>query len=225
MTTRAPEHFYLGDIRETDGTPWSCCPRDFLRRGLAALEEVAGLRMLSAFEQEFVYTGVEELPGAAYSLDAYRRQGIFGEAFTAALRQSGVIPDSFLPEYGPRQYEVTCQPALGVRAADDAIVMREIARSTAQRLGARAIFSPILDPNGVGNGVHIHMSFQDSEGKPVMRDPPGPMGWRGRPAPSWRGAETSARALRRDGALHGLLICASRPIAGPHLCLYRRSRP
>jgi glutamine synthetase len=45
----APEHFYLGDIRETDGTPWSCCPRDFLRRGLAALEEVAGVRLLSAF--------------------------------------------------------------------------------------------------------------------------------------------------------------------------------
>ena len=172
----APEHFYLGDIRETDGTPWSCCPRDFLRRGLAALEEVAGMRLFSAFEQEFVYTGVEELPGAAYSLDAYRRQGIFGEAFTAALRQSGVIPDSFLPEYGARQYEVTCQPAIGVRAADDAIVMREIARSTAQRLGARAIFSPILDPAGVGNGVHIHMSFQDSEGKPVMRDAGGAYG-------------------------------------------------
>ena len=39
----APEHFYLGDIRETDGTPWSCCPRDFLRRGLAALERGRGL--------------------------------------------------------------------------------------------------------------------------------------------------------------------------------------
>ena len=24
----APEHFYLGDIRETDGRPWACCPRD-----------------------------------------------------------------------------------------------------------------------------------------------------------------------------------------------------
>ena len=66
-------------------------------------------RLYAAFEQEFVYTGVEELPGAPYSLDAYRRQGIFGEAFTAALRQAGVTPDSFLPEYGARQFEVTCR--------------------------------------------------------------------------------------------------------------------
>ena len=80
----ALEHFYLGDIRETDGRPWACCPRDFLRRGLAALEKEVGYRLYAAFEQEFVYTGVEELPGASYSLDAYRRQGIFGEAFTAA---------------------------------------------------------------------------------------------------------------------------------------------
>ena len=33
----APEHFFLGDIRNTDGTPWECCPREFLRRAIAAL--------------------------------------------------------------------------------------------------------------------------------------------------------------------------------------------
>jgi glutamine synthetase len=175
----APEHFFLGDIRETDGKPWACCPRDFLRRGLAALEAAAGYRLFSAFEQEFVYTGVEDLPGSSYSLDAYRRQGIFGEAFTGALRQAGVVPDSFLPEYGARQYETTCRPAVGLRAADDAIILREICRSTAQRLGAKAIFSPILDPKGIGNGVHIHMSFQDAEGKPVMEDPGAPYGLAG----------------------------------------------
>jgi len=50
----APEHFYLGDIRETDGRPWACCPREFLRRALADLKAVAGLQLNSAFEQEFV---------------------------------------------------------------------------------------------------------------------------------------------------------------------------
>jgi glutamine synthetase len=175
----AMEHFYLGDIRETDGRPWACCPRDFLRRGLAALEAEAGYQLYSAFEQEFVYTGVEALPGASYTLDAYRRQGLFGEILTGALRQAGVVPDSFLPEYGARQYEITCKPTIGLRSADDAIVMREIARSTAQHLGAKAIFSPILDPAGVGNGVHIHMSFRDAEGNPAMPDPAGPYGLSG----------------------------------------------
>jgi glutamine synthetase len=172
----APEHFYLGDIRETDGRPWACCPREFLRRALADLKAVAGLQLNSAFEQEFVYGGIEDMPGAPYSLDAYRRQGIFGEALIAALRQAGVMPDSFLPEYGARQFEVTCDPALGIASADHAVITREMARAVAQRLGNRAIFSPILDPRGVGNGVHIHMSFQDEAGRPVMHDPAGAYG-------------------------------------------------
>ena len=28
----AAEHFFLGDIQNTDGTAWECCPREFLRR-------------------------------------------------------------------------------------------------------------------------------------------------------------------------------------------------
>jgi glutamine synthetase len=172
----APEHFFLGDIRETDGRPWACCPRNFLRRALAALKDASGLQLNAAFEQEFVYSGIEDMPGSPYSLDAYRRQGIFGEAFIAALRMTGVMPDSFLPEYGTRQFEVTCDPALGLASADHAVIVREMARAVAHRLGQRAIFSPILDPKGVGSGVHIHMSFQDDAGRPVMHDPAGAYG-------------------------------------------------
>lgn len=171
----ADERFFLGDLRHTDGTPWMGCPRDILRRALRALHEVAGVRLLAAFEHEFVYDGVADRPGAPYSLDAYRRQGVFGEALLAALRMAGVEPDSFLPEFAPRQFEVTCAPALGLRAADDAVVTREMARAVAHRLGHRAIFSPILDPNGVGNGVHIHFSFRDGADGPAMYDGADPL--------------------------------------------------
>src|SRR3954470_11173691 len=53
----APEHFFLGDICNTDGSPWECCPRAFLRRAVAALDAASGLELMAAFEQEFVYTG------------------------------------------------------------------------------------------------------------------------------------------------------------------------
>src|SRR5476649_1489169 len=109
----------------TEGAHWECCPRHFLRRALADLEAAAGVTLLAAFEQEFVYTGVEDRPGATYALDAFRRQGVFGEAYTAALRQAGLAPDSFLPEYGARQYEVTIAPAIGLRAADEAVRSEE----------------------------------------------------------------------------------------------------
>ncbi len=169
----AAERFYLGDIMTTDEKPWECCPRNFLRRALFALNQVnrqSGLTILAAFEQEFVYTGVEHRPGATYALDAYRRQGWFGETYMAALRAAGLTPDSFLPEYGERQYEVTVAPSRGLRAADDAVIQREMARAVAHRLGKRAILSPILRPDGVGNGTHIHFSLRDGADRVIFYD-------------------------------------------------------
>ena len=170
-----PEIFFTGDILTLDGQPWSGCPRGFLKRGLEALERESGLTLFAAFEQELVYTGVEGTP-LPYTLDALRRQGSFGETLLAALRQAGITPDSFLAEYAARQYEVTVKPAVGVAAADHAVAVRELARAAALRLGHRAIFAPILTPDGVGNGTHIHFSLLDAAGKPVMHDPARPYG-------------------------------------------------
>lgn len=167
----AIEHFFLGDVLETDGTPWTCCPRAFLTGALRDLERETGLHLLASFEHEFYYFGALERPGSAYNLDAIRRHGPFPEVFLAALRAAGLRCDSYLPEYGPRQYEVTCEPARGVRAADEAIILREIARASARRLGERISFSPAVTPEVVGNGVHVHMSLLDGEGRPVAYDP------------------------------------------------------
>ncbi len=207
----AKEHFLLGDLRWLDGTPWELCPRDFLRRALAALKEAAGLSLVAAFEHEFTYTGVDEAPGSPYSLDAFRRQGVFAEAFMAALRAAGCEPDSFMAEYGARQYEFTVDVAEGVRAADRAVVAREMARATAHRLGHRAIFSPIPDPAGVGNGVHIHFSFKDAAGAPVMHDPAGA-----------HGLSDVARAFVAGILHHQPALCA---LTAPATVSYLRLRP
>jgi len=207
----AKEHFFLGDLRWLDGTPWELCPRDFLRRALAALKATAGLTLVAAFEHEFTYTGVEEAPGNPYSLDAFRRQGVFAEVFTAALRAAGCEPDSFMAEYGARQYEFTVDVAEGVRAADRAVVAREMARATAHRLGHRAIFSPVLDPAGVGNGVHIHFSFKDAAGTPVMHDPEGA-----------HGLSDVARAFVAGILHHQPALCA---LTAPATVSYIRLRP
>jgi glutamine synthetase len=151
----AIEHFFLGDICNTDGSPWECCPRDFLRRAVQELEEVAGLGLIAAFEQEFLYTGTSDRPGDAYALGAFRRQGTFGESFVAALRTAGVSPDTFL--------------------ADHAVITREMARAVAHRLGHSVVFSPKPDPDLVGNGVHIHMSLVDRAGRPATHSPGEPM--------------------------------------------------
>jgi glutamine synthetase len=179
------ERFYLGDIVNTDGSPWEFCPRTFLTRALAALGKF-GFRAVSSFEQEFVLTGVEDRPGATYALDAHRRQGKFGEMLMAALRMAGFRPDSFLPEYGARQYEATIAPEAGVRAADGAVVLREMARAIAWRLGQRAIFAPMLTPTGIGNGTHIHLSLWDGD-MPVTHDASAPLSISPRVAPFFAG--------------------------------------
>jgi glutamine synthetase len=166
----APERFYLADIRTTEGEPWSCCPRNFLSRALDDLQREAGLKIYSAFEQEFVYSGVGGRLGTTYGHDAYRYQGLFAEALISAIRRAGAKPDSFLPEYAPRQYEVTVAPTIGVRAADEAVIVREMARAVAFRLGYQVNFTPVIDLNSVGNGTHIHFSLWDEAGKPVTHD-------------------------------------------------------
>jgi len=205
------ERFYLGDIRMLSGQFWPCCPRHFLRRALGALDAEAGLGIVAAFEQEFVYTGVEHKLGATYALDAWRRQDGFGEHLTAALRRAGLDPDSFLPEYGPRQYEMTIGPASGLRAADEAIVAREMARAVAHRLGQRAIFAPILDPDGIGNGTHVHFSLRDRNDQPVMFDPDKP----------WRMGSLGEHFCAGILA-HMPLLCA---ITAPSVASYYRLQP
>lgn len=168
----AAENFIMGDIHLLDGAPWPVCPRSFLKRVVAALEERHGLRVRAAFEHEFVYDGVEERPNASYALDAFRRQDLFAETYLGALQQAGVELDTFMPEFGPMQYEVTVGPAIGVAAADQAVAVREVARAVATRLGRRASFTPILRPDAVGNGVHVHFSlFEAATGQPVNHDP------------------------------------------------------
>lgn len=207
----AGEHFFLGDLRHIDGRPWECCPRDFLRRALAALEQAAAVTLVSAFEHEFTYSGVEDQPGAPYSLDAFRRQGVFGEVLAAALRAAGAEPDSFMAEFGARQFEIVVEAAGGMRAADRAVVVREMVRASAQRLGQRASFAPILDPAGVGNGVHIHFSFRDRDGGPALYDAAHPLGL------SVLGQRFAAGVLQHLPAL-----CA---ITAPSAVSYIRLRP
>ena len=171
-----PEHFFLCDVLDTDCTPWECCPRTFLKRALEALANETGLRVVAALEQEFVYSGAEANAASAYGLGSIRRHGEFGGAFLHALRMAGVDVDSYLPEYGRQQYEVTYRPADGVRAADHALIVREIARATAHRLGHKASFAPMAAADGIGNGVHVHMSLWDRDRRPVTYDPKAPYG-------------------------------------------------
>jgi glutamine synthetase len=150
-------------------------------------------------------------PAQPYELDAYRRQGLFGETLLAALRQAGVVPDSFLAEFGPQQFEVTVAPAVGLRAADEAVITRELTQAVAFRLGSRVSFSPLPRPDAASNGTHIHWSLLDENDEPVLYDPERPLNL------SPQGAQFAA------GILHHLpALCA---VTAPSIPSYYRLRP
>ena len=207
----AAEYFFIGDIQTMEGEPWAFCPRHILRRALDRLKSETGLQLLATFEQEFIYSGVAGHPMQPYELDAYRRQGVFGEALLAAMRQVGVIPDSFLSEFGPRQFEVTTAPALGLRAADDAVITRELAQAVAFRLGHRVSFTPVPDPTGTSSGTHIHWSFLDRDDQPVLYDEHGP----------WQLSSLGSQFIAGI-QYHLPALCA---VTAPSVCSYYRLRP
>ncbi|EVT83582.1 glutamine synthetase [Pseudomonas aeruginosa VRFPA09] len=87
------------------------------------------------------------------------------------LAEVGTEPEMFLPEYGQRQYEVTCRPAQGVAAADRAVNVREVTREVARQMGLRTCFAPLPAPGAVTNGVHLHLSLQHADGSPLLYEP------------------------------------------------------
>lgn len=167
--TGAPTPFDLiaGDIVELDGTPWVACTRTLLRQALADLAAETGLSVVAAFEQEFQVFDAG-LPAAhPFSFAALRRADPFAPRLLAALEEAGIEPEMVIAEYGLDQFEIVHAPTNAMAAADRAVAIREITRELAAQLGWKASFAPKTALDGVGNGVHIHFSFLDAEGRPA----------------------------------------------------------
>lgn len=167
------ETLILGDIRYTDGRPWEFCTRSILRSALDRLSAVSGLTLNGTFEHEFQIRHQPIQPGTAFSSAGFRQWRIFGETLIAAMRDNGIAPDTFLREFGPGQFEVTMDPAAGLRVADNAVILRELVHAIAARFDKVATFVPIRSPDAVGNGVHVHISLSEADGRPATHDPDG----------------------------------------------------
>ncbi len=169
-----PLHLVLCDSLNADGAPWECCTRGFMRRALADLEAETGLRLHIAYENEFLLTGEGMEWAAPFSVDSIRRVAPFADLCTAALLDADVGLETFEPEYGVGQYEVSCGPATGVSGADRVVITRETVREAARQCGLRASFTPKPAPDAVGNGCHLHLSLWDGKGQAAAFDPDGP---------------------------------------------------
>ena len=153
-------HFFLCDILDFDGSPWECCARDYLRRGVNRLRQEFGLEFFASFEHEFTLVSKDREPEPVFSLRAQRQDDELLCLVSRALDENGMGPEMVLPEYGKRQFEITMPPRAALEAADDAVAFREIVRDCARVLGQRVTFSPIVGVGAVSNGVHVHFSVR-----------------------------------------------------------------
>ena len=202
--------FVLCTATDLEGKPWRSCPRAALSSQVARLETDFGLVLLSAFEQEFAHV-TEEAPQAPFSLEAARFVEPLLEEIVSALDAAGVEPENILPEFGQHQFEVTTRPAVGVAAADRAIITRTVVREVARRQGRRVTFAPVIGPGAGASGVHIHFSLLDRRGRPVTHDPLGD-----------HGLSTTAQHFAAGIMAH---LPALTALTAPSVASYLRLRP
>ena len=202
--------FVLSTATDLSGSAWRSCPRAILSSQVARLEEQFGLMILAAFEHEFARV-TESRPEAPFSLEAARVVDPLLDDIVGALEDAGVEPENILPEYGQHQFEVTSRPALGVAAADRAVITRAVVREIARRHDQRITFSPVIGIDAGTSGVHIHFSLLDLGHQPVTHDPAGD-------------CELSTTAQRFAAGIVDHLPALT-ALSAPSTVSYRRLRP
>lgn len=171
----------LCDLIALDGRPWGACPRSFLKRQIARAVE-RGLQVQIAVEGEFLLAR-READGAltpvdqalCFSATAMNATVDYIDDVVHALAWQGLELEQYYPELGHGQHELSVRHAEALRAADDAVVVRETVRGVAQEHGLVASFAPKPLADQAGNGAHIHFSLWNLEGQTnLFYDPSGP---------------------------------------------------
>lgn len=168
--------FYC-DLKQQDGSPWSACPRSFLKRMIDRAGS-SGFTVKAAFENEFTLavdgeSGHEPLDRSLCfsTIGMDSSAPVMMEIFES-LEAQGVSVEEFYPELGPGQQELPVRYADALRAADNQLTVRETVRGVAHLHELIASFSPKPFPNEAGNGSHLHISLWDTDGKKnLFHDP------------------------------------------------------
>jgi glutamine synthetase len=211
----APEHAQAVGDMVRDGKPWPYCPRNFLKRMIAAASQ-ADLEIKAAFENEFYLlepSSEKAIPAdltvfaSSVSMDLHFK---VIDAITDSLMAQGMTVEQYYPESGPGQQEITILYTDALRAADHQIAFRETVRSVARQHHLRASFVPKIFADQAGSGCHLHLSlWRDGDNVVCSPDIPG---------------EISPVASRfMAGILHHLPALMA--LTAPSANSYRRIRP
>lgn len=166
----------LGDLYDTDGAPLPLCPRGALKRTVAAWE-ARGLTPKVGIELEafaFVHDadGVlipyDSLGGVVYGTGPFTDPRGFNDAIWMEAERLGFSIEMITAEYDSPQFEYTLTFDDAVKAVDDIILFRQLAREVALGKGVILTFMPKPIVDAGGSGLHINFSFMDQNGNNAL---------------------------------------------------------
>ncbi|WP_280724850.1 glutamine synthetase family protein [Kitasatospora sp. MAA4] len=170
-----------------DGSPHPGCQRLFARRMTEAARQ-RGLTLRAGIEIEWVVAlaGAPDDPpvypthGPAYGMHRLTDLSEYLRDLLRALAEQGLTVLQLHPEYAPGQFEVSLAADGPVGAADTTVLVRQTIRAVSGRHGLRVSFAPAVEPGGVGNGGHLHLSLwrggPDGGERNLFQGGPGPYG-------------------------------------------------
>lgn len=149
-----------------DGAPWPYCQRSVLERQVAAAAK-EGYELRAGYELEFslAQAGSPDIAsapghhGPAYSPHALLELDEFVATLLHDFDANGLVLEQVHAEYGLAQVELSLQATDPVSAADDQLLARQTIHAAAHAHGLRASFAPLVAPEAVGNGWHLHTSL------------------------------------------------------------------
>jgi glutamine synthetase len=181
-----PRAQILMSLRDTNGAPDPGDPRAAVERALERFAE-DGLVPVAALELEFYLidrargehrapqppldprSGTRENAISVFGLDDLDRYEGFLTSLCEAARRQRVPLSAASTEYGAGQFEANLMHQTDARrAADHAIFLKQIVKEAARANGFEATFMPKPYLDRVGNGLHIHLSLLDRDGRNIF---------------------------------------------------------
>ncbi len=167
-----------------EGEPFLADPRQVLKKKVAEVNE-KGFFPVVAFELEFYLLDPETdwddgMPGPVgamagpdrlrmYGLDDLAEHADLFDMIRDAAGAQNLPIDTIIKEAAPGQFEVNLKHrADPLRAADDVVMLRRIVMGCARAHGLTATFmaKPFLEY--AGNGMHVHASMLDRDGRNIF---------------------------------------------------------
>jgi glutamine synthetase len=168
-----------------DGNPYLGDARQVLKR-VVSRYRARGWRPVVAAELEFSLLSFDgerpshsghrpfagqPLGGNLYGLDVLQQNHQMLEKIHSACRIQNLPFDGVVKESAPSQYEINMQHVDNpVLAARQILMMKRIIKEIAQQHDLVASFMPKPFEDEAGNGLHVHCSVLDEEGRNIFDD-------------------------------------------------------